>query len=332
MNDNADCSSDQHTTPHKAAVGSPPKGTAKNHAARVAAKIATFAPDFLRDEDLSVREAVLSVARPWVIRARPTDEDEVRRLMRPVAALLLNAVRNYDSLDPESILHPDVIECFVMRVCEKRSDVWKGDARWLLERIGRAVVPHLWPMERAKSGKHRVAVPYTFGQEEGFLLGGTRKCRHGRPEEAFIVCGCLALGLSGTEMAAASPGNVVSMGNGRLGLYVTGRNARLVPVREDYTDLMRAAIEAAAGGPFVQSTSHSAVHSVAQRIVVKGHGRLRFARARSTWLMAHLAAGTSLPALRAIAGPLCMNTLTDLVRYASEDMTPESAALEGLRA
>ena len=64
MNDNADRSSDQHTTPHKAAVGSPPKGTAKNHAERVAAKIATFAPDFLRDEDLSVREAVLSVARP----------------------------------------------------------------------------------------------------------------------------------------------------------------------------------------------------------------------------------------------------------------------------
>lgn len=83
----------------------------------------------------------------------------------------------------------------------------------------------------------------------------------------------------------------------------------------------------------MQTTStRQEVHKLAERIVVKGHGRLLLARARSTWLKAHLLAGTSLPAIRRMAGPLSMNTLTDLVNYATERLTAEEAAIEGLRA
>ena len=62
-----------------------------------------------------------------------------------------------------------------------------------------------------------------------------------------------------------------------------------------------------------------------------GDMSLSLRRARSTWLTAHLEAGTSLPVLREVAGPLAAATLDDLLG-ATTDVSPEQAVTEALRA
>ena len=275
----------------------------------------------------------MPVVREYVAAVKPADPQQVRRFVRPLAKYLLNAVKNYESLDPESVLHPDAIHHFVGQVSKEGSDHSVDTTLWTLERISQAVAPHLWPTARTRLRKHKVAAPYSATIEEAFRIAGAARCERGWPEDATVVFGTLGMGLSGTEIANLSPNNVVTIAEGRLAIHVTGLHPRLVPIRAAYTDLAWSAIEASAERTFVLSTSNrNAVHKITERIVVKGHGKLVVARARSTWLKAHLTAGTPLPTIRKLAGPLSMNTLTDLVNYTAEELTSEEAALEGLRA
>ena len=92
------------------------------------------------------------------------------------------------------------------------------------------------------------------------------------------------------------------------------------------------AVEYADSDRFVTAKSSNAVYAAARRVMVHGFGYLELARARSTWLQAHLKAGTPLAALRVIAGPLSMGTLDALLGSIPDALTPEAAAVEGLRA
>ena len=123
-------------------------------------------------------------------------------------------------------------------------------------------------------------------------------------------------------------------GQGRLAVWVDpeGPSARLVPVRSGYTALLNRAVEHSNGQRFVAGTSRNAVFALAKGIEVHGFGHFYLTRARSTWLQAHLLAGTSLAALRAIAGPLSLNTLDRLLGPVSQTIDPRDAALEGLGA
>ena len=118
---------------------------------------------------------------------------------------------------------------------------------------------------------------------------------------------------------------------GREGLARAACSSRVRISVGSLADQVRA-VEFAGDGPFIRAASRNAVFIAAERVMVHGFGHLEFARARSTWLKAHLEAGTSLPALRAIAGPLSMNTLDALIGPISEALTPEAAAAEGLKA
>ncbi|MDD9995367.1 MAG: hypothetical protein OXS35_06440, partial [Dehalococcoidia bacterium] len=63
-----------------------------------------------------------------------------------------------------------------------------------------------------------------------------------------------------------------------------------------------------------------------------GKGGLNLWRARATWLTAHLLAGTSLPTLRILAGRLSAQVLIELTELDIEEINPEQAVIEGLRA
>ena len=146
------------------------------------------------------------------------------------------------------------------------------------------------------------------------------------------MCASIGMGLSGPEAAAASPSDLVDLGGGRVRVRVAGRNARLVPVREPFGALALEAGRVVGEGRFVADAGRNAVHKAAARIVVEGVGSFSFRRGRSSWLAAHLVAGTPLAALRVIAGPLSMRTLDDLVERSCESLDSEDAALAGLRA
>ena len=75
-----------------------------------------------------------------------------------------------------------------------------------------------------------------------------------------------------------------------------------------------------------------AVSIIADPRVDPGAERLSLRRARSTWLAAHLVAGTPLPALRAIAGRLSAYRLDMLLAALGDSLDAEAAAVQGLRA
>ena len=133
-----------------------------------------------------------------------------------------------------------------------------------------------------------------------FRLAGGLPGRADRSKRMWTVCGSLGAGLRGVEIAASRTSDLQDIGDDRLAMRIRGRNPRLVPIRKDYTNLARAAIRASATDRFIPTNSHNVVHSTVLRV----DPSLSLRRARSTWLVAHLTAGTPLAVLRRVAGPL----------------------------
>jgi len=158
------------------------------------------------------------------------------------------------------------------------------------------------------------------------------------PEEPMAVAAIsLGAGANGPEISAASIHDLRVLDNERLALVIRGRNPRLVPVRGCCTGLLRRAAHLIAtrrqssSDRFLDSADPQAPARIASKISL-GETVLRLRRARSTWLLAHLRAGTPLPVLREIAGPLSVHTLTDLLDLSEGTVDPEQALFEGLGA
>ena len=305
---------------------------AEGQAAKIAEKIATFIPVNLRSEAPEVLAEVMPTARQYVARIKPRDLDEVRRFMRTVAGLLVERIKSGETLDPEIDLHPDSIDYFANTIRSYERRGLRHERQWLLTLIGQEIVPYLHPAKHKGVGKHRPADPYASYAEEAFLLVAVLRCDLGWPGDAWLVVAVLGAGMRGPEVRAATPDDLFDLGDGRLGVRVKGRNARLVPIRAQYTELARSAAEAAGKGPFIPDAGQKAVYDIASRIAPKGGSPFSLPRGRLTWIMAHLTAGTPVAALRKIAGPVSMDTLTYLVGVAAEEISGEAALTEGLRA
>ena len=201
-----------------------------------------------------------------------------------------------------------------------------------MNQIGRAANPRFWPAAPEKLTKTGPAAAYASQAEAALRHAAMLKGEPGRAAELAVAGFGLGGGLDRPRIAVAMPSDVIGLGGGRVGIWVRGRHARLVPIRADYTAVVLRAVEFAGDERFVRAKSRNAVYIAAERVMVHGFGHLELARARSTWLRAHLVAGTPLAALRVIAGPLSLNTLAGLLGSASEAFTAEAAAVEGLRA
>ena len=244
------------------------------------------------------------------------------------------ALAELGTINSEIVYHLDNVDHYVSVANGHRSIHWQREARRMLTQIGRVVAPRFWPREHTKLPRTGPAVPYSLKEEDAFRLAATLKKESVRAASAAVVSLSLGAGLSAMHIQRATPGDVVDMGQGRLAIWVDPESptARLVPVRAGYTDLLNRAVEHSNGQRFVAGTSRNAVFALAERIEVGGFGHLYLTRACSTWLQAHLLAGTPLAAFRAIAGPVSLDTLTQLLGPASQTIKPEDAALEGLGA
>lgn len=283
--------------------------------------------------DLAVLDVVLGDVQGWVAVAGPQNAGRACEWLRIVSALTVFVYRSLGERSVEVVFDPGNVEVWSMIENAHRSTPWKQSARSGARRVGRAVYPAGWPPEPIRSPHRLPAAPYTSAQERLFLREAGLGGRANILARLWVVCAAFGLGLNGLETVWAGPGDVVDLGGGRLALEVSGRSARLVPVRGAYTATVLEAQERAGGQRrFLASTGKNAAHNVAGKLAVDGLGGLSFARGRSTWLVAHLAAGTPLPALRAIAGPLGAQTLDSLVEAMAAPLSPEDAARQGLGA
>ena len=290
-----------------------------------------FVPYCVRGEDREARDAVMEAVRPWVSGV-PLDPTDAKRLLRAGAELALAAYLELGTLATEVVLHPDTVERLGVERNQHRTAGWRYETRRHLTRLGRAANSQWWPMEQRRIGRPGTAVPYSADTEAGLLLAGGLRCRPGQTSEAAAVLLSIGVGANGAEAALVTPDDVVSVDGDRLAVRIRGRHSRTVPIRSLYTELARRVVDAATGGSFFAASHVNAVYDAAQRIPAPGGDHLRFRRARTTWLQAHLAAGTDLAALRVLAGPVSANTLTDLIDMSAATLDAEAAMLAGLKA
>lgn len=301
--------------------------------AEVVQVVQGWLPVAARGVDPAALAEVLPVARSAVALAAPRHRLEAERMLRALVPLLLWARRALGTVDIAVVLVPDVVEHWSMVVNDQlKNRAWRLDARTVLTLIGRAANPQGWPRARKQLGSTAVASPYDANQEVSWRVAASRLCRPGRADEAIVVVGSPGTGMSGPEIEMAEPSDVVDLGGGRLAVKVKGRNPRLVPIRRPYTELANQAVEAAQGERFVSQQGRNAVHRVAEGLAAAGGDGLSLRRGRSTFLAAHLNAGTSLAALRVLAGPVSANTLTDLLSVAADGIDAATAVRQGLEA
>ena len=300
--------------------------------AEARAVLDVWQPAGLDAEDAAVWFAVAAaVVRVWVAAAAPDTVWAARNLLWATARLAIWAYRTLGSLDAEVVWHPHNVTHFVSYVCAGRSRRWRQSARSALQRMGRAVNPGgWWPPVLPEVGRAAVAVPYSPPDENLFALDAVMPGRAHRAARMWTVAGAFGAGLTGPALAAASPRDLIEMRGGRLATRVAGTRSRIVPVRDAYTEMVRDAAQDCGRGRFIAGTARN-VHHVAERLG-PGDSGLVLRRARSTWLAAHIRAGTPLAALRIIAGPVGAQTLDGLVAHVGADLSAQDAVVLGLDA
>ena len=288
-------------------------------------------PDCIKAESQDVIDAVMQPARSVLRTANPITAVQAYQWRGVLVRMLLHMYKTYGAVDVEAALVHDVIEDYINRVNKKETDAWKKSRRSTLRFVGAILNPQAWP-KSAKLASHFPVEIYSEEEEAHFRLEGELACYRKKWDRAFVVVGSLGAGLSGPEMARVSPNDVVELTDGRLGIWVSHGVQRLVPVRKGYTKLLTDICNSCKVEGFIRQNYDGAVHNIGGCVIVKGLGRLSFSRGRATWLTAHLLAGTPLAALWTFTGPLSFNTLNGLLDAASVNVTPNEAALQGLKA
>lgn len=276
--------------------------------------------------------AALEHTRLCLALTSPSDRNLAVRDLWPVFLYMLWCEESLGTLDFETVFVLRNINAWLNEMGDQRKPGWKQRARSVLRRIGRVVNPSGWPPDHA-IGARPVAAAYTDSEEAAFKLAVGLPGRLNPVPGQALVALSLGGGLRGSEAALVRPDDILELPDGRLAVQVSGPHPRLVPIRGGYTDLLRSA--SALTSPedlFIPGRSSGAPYTVAQLIKVKGLGKFSLNRARSTWVTAHLLAGTPLPYLRIIAGPLSGDTLSDLINAAALAIDPDEAVERGLKA
>jgi len=221
-------------------------------------------------------------------------------------------------LEVDRVLDPDTVE----RYCAegfRGSPSATGTVRSHLRRLGPALTATA-PWAPPPPSYERTKLPPPYSEAELALI--TRDvhrqatglaCHSAR---AVLALG-LGVGLDGrwnTEVEVSH----LRRRSGILEIAIPAPNARLVVARDRYAAELLALAEAVGTGPLVgRVVDHKNAASRIANETVIDQGRLRLVtgRLRSTWLVAHLEAGTQFPVLLEAAGLKSFGTLNDLLPF-----------------
>lgn len=306
-------------------------------AAGVERVMTAYRPAALRDEDPAIVADVMEATRTWVAQAGPHDALSARQMIWAVAPMMAALYRSLGALDVTMLNHQNV-EIWISNDNRHQTNGWRHLCRVCLRRVGRAVNPDGgWP-NPTEIGRTPIALPYP--QEIEAVFRQAAEIPRPKMDQAgrlWVVGGGCGAGLNGVELGAAETGDLDERGDGRLVIEVRGHRPRRVPIRACWTATVRQAAllaqERAGRHParFIPSGSKNTVSKSAASLDF-GQGGLNLRRARTTWIAAHLVAGTSFPTLRVLAGRLSAQTIIELIDLMVDEVDPEDAIQEGLRA
>lgn len=291
-------------------------------------------PHSVRDTDPATLTAVLCEARTLITAISPPTATAARRLLWAVAPFGVWATATVGSFSADTINARNV-EAWISGVNKRQPQGWRNAARAALRQVGRTVNPLGWPDQPDEVGRPPACAPYDSAEEAMFREAAGLPGPEDPATTLWVAAAACGAGMRGPEIGAAETGDLTEIEADRLVVQVRGRDARIVPIRECWTDTARRAVKlvqqrADRCDRFIVAQDRNAAARAANRVHV-GDTSLSLRRARATWLTAHLEAGTPLPVLRQVAGPLSAATLDDLLA-ATRAVTAEHAISEALRA
>ena len=291
-------------------------------------------PHPVRDTDPATLTAVLCEARTLITAISPPTATAARRLLWAVAPFGVWATATVGSFSADTINARNV-EAWISGVNKRQPQGWRNAARAALRQVGRTVNPLGWPDQPDEVGRPPACPPYDFAEEAMFREAAGLPGPEDPATTLWVAAASCGAGMRGPEIGAAETSDLTEIEAGRLVVQVRGRDARIVPVRACWTDTARRAVKlvqqrANRCPRFIVAQDRNAAARAANRVHV-GDTALSLRRARATWLTAHLEAGTPLPVLRQVAGPLSAATLDDLLA-ATRAVTAKQAITAALRA
>lgn len=293
----------------------------------VASVIANWKPARISAADKASLEAHLPQLRDWVSATAPQTEAAARGLLYAGSRLLLWMGSKYGVTDARSVLNRDTINNFIFAFEQHRDDGWKASTRSALNSLRRTLIPDEWERLTVPISARPTTAGYSKSEELGFRVSASLPGYRNPTARKWVTAAALGAGLNGREIAESRVEDAARIADTRIAVQVGGRRPRLVPIRDEYSELAAEAIESARQGPFLTGRGANSAYDIASRL----NGGLSLARARSTWLSAHLQQGTPLPALQLIAGSVSPKTLGELSGRLASSLTPLDAATQGLK-
>lgn len=215
----------------------------------------------------------------------------------------------------EVVLHPSVIERFVITGLTGVSDPSRRTARTDLRFVARRVTPQLMPPAPVPLARSRAKAPYTAQEVAAYLgLAGAQPTESRRHRVTALLCLGLGAGIERSELRRLR-GTDVGRTAGGVVVAVAGPRARTVPVLARYGEQLLAAARFAGEG-FVcggESVTRKNLTTPLLADIAGGAelARLEVSRLRCTWL-AEQVARLGVPALLAAAGVTHSQRIFDL--------------------
>ena len=274
----------------------------------VEAAIARFAPRCVDDQ-------AARFAREVVALAAPAGRGRAKALLFACSRLSDFGSRCGLDQGPEVLLHPSVIERFLLRGTTGLSPATRRTLRANLRYVARAVLatgtgPTPIPRDHAKA-------PYSRPEIASYLaLTDAQPTLSRRFRSSALICLGAGAGLTGTDLRDVK-GTDLEKRSGGLVIAVGGRRPRVVPVRREFHERLLAAAAYAKhryliGGvdPHRRNVTSALVKSLAGGDDLPA---LEVARLRATWLVA-CAEEIGLKGFLQAAGITCSQRLGDLLR------------------
>lgn len=267
--------------------------------------IADYRPRMVEPAGAFARSVVAAVDPPSARRARA--------LLWACAKLAAFALELGLDAEPAGLLHPSVIERFVLVGAPELSGAarrtLRTNLRHVAARVGGGRAPVALSRERAKA-------PYSDAEIAAYLaLADTQPTLARRMRAQGLICLGAGAGLMGADLRQVRGTDVVERSGGLL-VEVRGRRARVVPVLARYHNRLVASADFAAGGWLIGGVDQDR-HNVTTPLISSlaggaDLGRLATSRLRSTWLAA-VAERLGIATFLAAAGISCTQRLGDIV-------------------
>jgi integrase len=261
----------------------------------------------------SVSEAAGAFARQVVAEAAPERAARARALLFAASRLAAFGESVGLELEGEVLLHPAVIERFILAAPETLSPASVRTLRTNLRSLARALQAHPQPAptplprERAKEpyGEAEIAAYLTCAQAQSTLA---RRIHGGA-----LICLGAGAGLMGSELRHVRGNDVIERSGGVV-VLVTGRRARAVPVLARFHEPLLAAADFAREDYLLGGENPNRKNLTCQIAALlrdRSLPRLDTGRLRATWLT-EAARLIGLGAFMAAAGVRCSQRLGDI--------------------